>query len=276
MNWWVKPMNDLFIMESCNYEIGILESSNDFSNRFYSSAIQLMNHSITGSIYTESVLDSIGDFIKEVIKKIKELADKIEEKVRDKMLEVKFQQKCKELKRRYAADKTAYAGKKVQVFDYVKYRKKAHELIREFYKVLSELDKRDWKSEDEFQNYLDRLVDKMEIQDKDYYLDREIGLFIDGVDQYLESIFSAKKQCRDEIIKVLNDAQAMLDKKRKLIPKPESSQNKPEKKEFFVIRFIKRVTSMFSSLASSILGGFGDGAWKVVTVAAGLAVLTAV
>ena len=64
-----------------------------------------MNHSITGSIYTESVLDSIGNFVKEVIKKIKELADKIEEKVRDKMLEVKFQQKCKELKRSYAADK---------------------------------------------------------------------------------------------------------------------------------------------------------------------------
>lgn len=268
-------MNDLFVYESCCYEIGFLESSNEFMNRCYSSSIQLMNQEIDISVFTESTIESIENFIKTLIKKIKELADKIEEKVRDKMLEVKFQQKCKDLKRSYAADKTAYAGKKVQIFDYVKYRKKAHDLIHEFYKTLSELDKRDWNSEDEFQRYIDRLVEKMEIKDTDYYLEREIGLFINSADQYLESIFTAKKQCKDEIVKVLNDAQALLDKRMRLIPKAEKRE-KPEKKEFFLIRVIKKVTSMFSSLASSILGGFGDGAWKVVVVASGLAILTAV
>lgn len=268
-------MSDIFMVESCDFDIGILESSNTFSNQILSARIQLINQNISELVFTESTLSSISDFIQSVIRKIMELAKKIEDKVRDKMLEVKFQQKCKDLKRSYAADKTAYAGKKVQVFDYMKYSKKAHDLIREFYKVLSEIDKRDWKSEEEFQDYIDRLVDRMEIQDKDYYVEREIGLFIDSADQYLESIFRVKKRCSDEILKVLRDAQDKIDKRKRSLPRS-NNKDKGEKKEFFVFRFIKKITSIFSSMASKILSGFGDGAWKVVAVAAGLAVLTAV
>lgn len=268
-------MNDLFLEDSYQFDTDVLESGNIFLTSVDRLQIQRMSSIISESVYLEGTIDSITEFFKSVIKKIKELADKIDEKIRDKMFEMKFQKTCTELKRAYLADKTAFEGKKVTVFDYVKYTKRAHDLIREYYKVFSELDKRDWKSEEELERYIDKMVKKMEIQDRDCYVEREIQLFIDSADAYMKTILNEKRRCKDEILKVIDNAQRIMDKKKKEAPKRPMT-NEGQKKDFFLFRFVKRIVNIFSSLASKILRGFGDGAWKVVVVAAGLAVLTAV
>lgn len=268
-------MNDLFLEDSYQFDTDVLESGNLFLTSVDRLQIQRMSSIISESVYLEGTVDSITEFFKSVIKKIKELADKIDEKIRDKMFEMKFQKTCTELKRAYLADKTAFEGKKVALFDYVKYSKRAHDLIREYYKVFSELDKRDWKSEEELERYIDKMVKKMEIQDRDCYVEREIQLFIDSADAYMKTILNEKRRCKDEILKVIDNAQRIMDKKKKEVPKRPMT-NDGQKKDFFLFRFVKRVVNIFSSLASKILRGFGDGAWKVVVVAAGLAVLTAV
>ena len=178
-------MENFLMIESCKFEIDMMENDFNFETKMKMLDIQLMESAISEELYTEGVVENIKDFCNHVIEKIKEMFMKMKEAVHNKMLEIKFQNMTKNIKIAYAKNKSKLSGKKIKVFDYIKYRKDATNYIKLNHQMYMELSKKKFKSYEEALTFLDNYDKRVKIVDAaDYWLMVDTGSALNKIDEY--------------------------------------------------------------------------------------------
>lgn len=164
------------LLESTEFDLSVMESVSEFTNRMNILDIKLAEESVDEDYYTEAVGKSISDFIKAIIKKITEFAEMIREKINEFITKQQVMKRIKAIQNEYARNKAAYSGKMIKVFDYMKYRKRFANYIKDVDKANKELVKRKFKNTVDRLNYVAKILGELDRKYRD--LD-DLDLFCD-------------------------------------------------------------------------------------------------
>ena len=166
------------LLESTEFDLSVMESVSEFTNRMNILDIKLAEESVDEDYYTEAVGKSISDFIKAIIKKITEFAEMIREKINEFITKQQVMKRIKAIQNEYARNKAAYSGKIIKVFDYMKYKKRFSNYIKDIDKANKELAKRKFKNSADRLNYAAKIVGEIDRKYRD--LD-DLELFCDAI-----------------------------------------------------------------------------------------------
>lgn len=206
-------MNEFMAIENCQFELDMMTSEFNYNNKMRMLDLQLMESTITDDVYVEGVVETISKFFDDLIEKIKEMFAEAKKKIREKMLEAKFQKMCKDLKKAYAKDKSAFSGKKIKFFDYKKYYKEATKHIHDMHTVIMEMKKKDFKSVDELSRWENSIYKShnwdITTDIEKYYFDVLISEVINQVDGYAESVLETAAKIENEMIKVEEEVKSL-------------------------------------------------------------------
>lgn len=231
--------NNIYMIESCEFDLFCIENDLKFNDRLNNLNIQLMESAISQEIYTEGVLENISDFFQKIIEKLKELLKNAKTAIKTKMIEIQFQKKAKEIKDAYASHKTNLSGKKIKVFDYIKYRKDASNMIKEIHKVLIDIDKKDFEDSHELVEYTEtnfrKIQAKYNLDDLDTYITMKyVGDVARTIDGYADSF--------TKLIDALNaEAEAEINNLKNLSHK-EAAKEKTDSKNVSKISIYKKIS----------------------------------
>ena len=166
------------LLESTEFDLSVMESVSEFTNRMNILDIKLAEESVDENYYTEAVGKSISDFINAIIKKITEFAEMIKEKINEFITKQQVMKRIKVIQKEYARNKVAFQGKTIKVFDYRKYSKMFSNYIKELDKLYKDIATRKFKNAFEMDDYFARKIDELErkylqLSDMDFFCDTD-------------------------------------------------------------------------------------------------------
>lgn len=167
------------LLESTEFDLSVMESVSEFTNRMNILDIKLAEESVDEDYYTEAVGKSISDFIKAIIKKITEFAEMIREKINEFITKQQVMKRIKVIQKEYARNKVAFEGKTIKVFDYRKYSKMFSNYLKELDKLYKDISTRKFKNAFELEDYFAR---KKAALERKYLQISDIDIFCDIVE----------------------------------------------------------------------------------------------
>ena len=150
------------LLESTEFDLSVMESVSEFTNRMNILDIKLAEESVDEDYYTEAVGKSISDFIKAIIKKITEFAEMIKEKINEFITKQQVMKRIKVIQKEYARNKVAFQGKTIKVFDYRRYSKMFSNYLKGLDKLYKDIATRKFKNAFEMDDYFARKKDELE------------------------------------------------------------------------------------------------------------------
>ena len=150
------------LLESTEFDLSVMESVSEFTNRMNILDIKLAEESVDEDYYTEAVGKTISDFIKAIIKKITEFAEMIKEKISEFITKQQVMKRIKAIQKEYARNKAAYTGKTIQLFDYKKYAKAFSNYVKDIDKANMELSTRKFKNVEDAYKYVNQKCEEID------------------------------------------------------------------------------------------------------------------
>lgn len=238
-------------IEEKELELFLIEASCELDTRI--NAIKIDSGFIMEGKTIKNVGSSIKKFIDDMIKKLKEIIASIKKRIADKVLEMKFQKECNELKKIYAKSKANLTGKKITLFDYVRYKKRIGEYIKETIKMMDKATKLDPEKENIIEFVNDntnklnlKYVDIISGEDA-YEIQYDIGTAIRISDKYV-----------DMVEKLTENIQASIDKELQKLSNMDididvSFESTPNKLNKLKGEFVSDMSKVIKTVSSSLL-----------------------
>ena len=227
----------------------MMESATDSFNIAVMELTMLKNQGFVeeseSMVYAEAVgkyTEAIKKFFQNLIESIKKLVKEVQEKVRLEMTKRDVNKKLKELKKAMAADKTAYSGKMVKIFDMKKYMKEYTKYINFYVTSVKSLYSKEYSNYDEFlkalknaEDALTKMADNCHLDDfGKWELETGVNNAITLTETELNSMESVQRAFYNAWIEAIEKSEEIAEK--------EDDSSKISK--------IKSMTSKFSSMCS--------------------------
>lgn len=206
-------MDEYMVMtEECALEISLMESVFEFDNNIRSTNIKFLDGQITEEKALKDIGSAFTKFISDTIEKIKKIVKKLKQKIDEKIIEYKFQKECDALKKFYASNKAKSNGT-VKMLDYMKYKKRITQFIKEYHKLIVKISK--MSMDDHPFDYLNKEGAKLEVQFADvvtptpegYMIEIDLGRVINMSDRYVDAV----KKIQDDMLSQFQDEISFMD-----------------------------------------------------------------
>ena len=206
------------LLESTEFDLSVMESVSEFTNRMNILDIKLAEESVDEDYYTEAVGKSISDFIKAIIKKITEFAEMIKEKISEFITKQQVMKRIKVFQKEYARNKAAYADKMITVFNYRRYSKMFSNYIKDFDKLHKDIATRKFKNVFEMNDYYNRKIEELDrryrsLSDLDFFCDSmELGKCVNELPNIVKANAAFIKSTEQTTINAVNGIKSKFNK----------------------------------------------------------------